>query len=824
MKKIVNILLSATALLAIVPFAKADGEGGSSTVQEGRDYILDGSIGYKKSISTPNTDGVYTITLESFATGSSTKIQKSVRSDIVLVLDVSGSMRESMNDGTYTALDSQAYSYNSYGNNTYYYLHTDGKYYQVSRDNYNYWGTNYRYLTFRVGNTQYYLSGTGVTTDFPTNATSGNATIWTGVLYQPTTRLDALKDAVYTFIDLIAENDSDNAPAGSTSLGNKIAIVPFESSNRGITPLTSVAGSGAQTLKDAVKNLNADGGTNAHLGMQEAYSILNGNTSTAQLKTAVLFTDGIPGLYGNWTNNDTWTSATSTIGSANNIKNLAHSDPDPSKEIIANVFTVSIIPGDGGYTDVYLGKTSSDWLGATGMGSRNTWNSTNIWANGNGSRNPKSKDYSTTDDDSEKIDFSLTASSADELKAAFETIAGESGGSALPMTEESIAEVDVVSQSFVIPPDVNKEDIVIKIAKCSTKVEKTFVEDGVEKTDKFFIFETPKTINIFSDPKVLSGYTYDKKVVDSEGQETGEVLYNTPVDGSLSLDFAKSDPDLEKEDMVTLTGFNYGALFCGPVYDEGWTAEMEGSENHIDHYTGYKVILEIPIKMNPKAVGGPDVDTNAEGSGIKIGNSTIPFKSPHVSLPVNIWIRKDGLEVGESAKFIIERAVIPSTWPKLGDEDYPTKSTDGRYDALSWEPVSSVFVTRHKGQDKDGVNAPVTKAVGLPSVDDHDNEFIYRIIESTDWSWSYTQGTTSIFTTDLLETNPFIFYNTKKAMIDVEVRHAESKATNTFKDGNFVVNNKVVKKVNADHVGYDDSKNNNRTVIEIENNATEGTE
>ena len=584
--------------------------------------------------------------------------------------------------------------------------------------------------------------------------------------------------------------------------------------------------------------------------MQRAYELLSSNGSTGQIKTCVLFTDGNPGQAGEWESRQTasngyrqyngqlryqwtWYSANQTITYANNIKNLAHSDPDPTKEIIANVFTVSVIPANqtSPYTEVYLGKTSSDWLGATSMGSITVSNNGNvsgwqtpIWNNGDGSRNPKSKDYDETDDDEDKTDFSLTASTASELEAAFETIAGEAGGSALPMTEESIAEVDVVSQSFVIPPDVNKEDIVIKIAKCSTKVEKTFIEDGVEKTDKFFIFEEPKTINIFSDPKVLSGYTYDKKVVDSEGHETGEVLYNTPVDGSLSLDFAKSDSSLEKEDMVTLTGFNYGALFCGPVYDEGWTAEMEGSENHIDHYTGYKVILEIPIKMNPKAVGGPDVDTNAEGSGIKIGNSTIPFRSPHVSLPVNIWIRKDGLEVGESAKFIIERAVIPSTWPKLGDEDYPTKSTDGRYDALSWEPVSSVFVTRHKGQDQNGVNAPVTKAVGLPSVDDQDNEFIYRIIESTDWSWSYTQGTTSIFTTDLLETNPFIFYNTKKAMIDVEVRHAESKATNTFKNGDFVVNNKVVKKVNADHVGYDDSKNNNRTVIEIENNATEGTE
>ena len=61
-------------------------------------------------------------------------------------------------------------------------------------------------------------------------------------------------------------------------------------------------------------------------------------------------------------------------------------------------------------------------------------------------------------------------------------------------------------------------------------------------------------------------------------------------------------------------------------------------------------------------------------------------------------------------------------------------------------------------------------------------------------------------------------------MIDVEVRHAESKATNTFKDGDFVVNNKVVKKVNANHVGYDDSKNNNREVITIENTTAGGTE
>ena len=75
MKKIVNILLSATALLAILPLALADGEG---QTQVKPDYLQDGAIGYNKTISVPDEDGIYTITLESFATGTSQKIQKSV--------------------------------------------------------------------------------------------------------------------------------------------------------------------------------------------------------------------------------------------------------------------------------------------------------------------------------------------------------------------------------------------------------------------------------------------------------------------------------------------------------------------------------------------------------------------------------------------------------------------------------------------------------------------------------------------------------------------------------------------------------------------------
>ena len=125
-----------------------------------------------------------------------------------------------------------------------------------------------------------------------------------------------------------------------------------------------------------------------------------------------------------------------------------------------------------------------------------------------------------------------------------------------------------------------------------------------------------------------------------------------------------------------------------------------------------------------------------------------------------------------------------------------------------FKEVSSVFVTRHKDQAKEGTNAPITKVVGMPSVDEQNRPFIYRVRE-VNWNWAYTltgikgpdgRGignlTTKSATSTELVSNPFIFVNKKKDNIDYSVRHAESKATNTFKTG--------------ETVKYDDSKNNGR--------------
>ncbi len=247
---------------------------------------------------------------------------------------------------------------------------------------------------------------------------------------------------------------------------------------------------------------------------------------------------------------------------------------------------------------------------------------------------------------------------------------------------------------------------------------------------------------------------------------------------------------LEGTNKIKVTGFDYSSNFCGPVY-------KLNEPTVVDHYQGYKIIIMIPIKMNPDAVGGPDVNTNGAGSGIfvKEGDATafVPYESPTVSLPVNIYITKKGLKGGESAKFMIERATLPKSGPVV-------------YSELTWTYVSTVFVTKSKGSTTD----PIVYVRGLPANQDvvigegdsattEHRSFVYRISEEN-WSWSYTPYTPPQYTDTENIDNSFTFSNTPIENIDVKVRHAESKATNIFKPG--VVEGNVI---------YDDSKTNTRT-------------
>ena len=189
MKNIVKRILSLVALFvpACCLFAQE-----TQTVPD--DYIDKGGLVYSKQVQGPNSKGEYTIFLKSYVTGTVTEQTTHIPSDIILVLDVSGSMDYDMYSG-----EEKTWTTSDINSGTYYYLY-NGNYYQV----------------YTSGNTIRYYRGNS----WRNLSTNGS---YTGTLYSRGTRMDALQDAVKYFITQI-KNDAD-----ANNVDNQIAIVKFAS-------------------------------------------------------------------------------------------------------------------------------------------------------------------------------------------------------------------------------------------------------------------------------------------------------------------------------------------------------------------------------------------------------------------------------------------------------------------------------------------------------------------------------------------------------------------------------------------------------------------
>ena len=590
MKKIYSLILAAIALFTI------------QFVTNAQPYTEKNGIAYSKYPTGP-VNGIYTIHLDTFVTGEVTVSQQTIPADIVLVLDVSGSMDENITVYSYTARPSQAYTYNNYGNNAYYYKHTDGNYYRVRRGGSGggWFSSPSRNLSFQVGNTTYYLNGSSIQGTAPTGYGDGD-TIWTGVLYTRGTgtqvsKMAALKEAVSEFIDVIKKNNDDNG-----NLGSQISIVKFASNTyapsktQGVSDENDIAEGNdrmdggyrynytqvvkqfknvndsekVEELKTAVNGLVASGATAADFGMRKAELLLkdlNQRDPTRQSnKTVILFTDGDP-TYGN---DFSTTVAGNTISKAHDIKGIkAYYDDDAKKDIYTSVFTVGVFSSPSSNTLDYMDYTSSNYPDATAW-SPNSAHGTKQNSN-----------------------FFQNASGGD-LSAVFRSIASQAGGSGrTEVTAAATTTVDVVSQSFDLP-DGASTDITVFFANC------------IGKSGNYLTFDEE---NLIPNPE--------------EGEE-GHV--------SISIEGNK----------VTASGFDYSGNWCG--FDES-----------INDYHGMKLMLLIPIEMSDDAVGGNQVGTNGPESGIYVdGEPVLIFDVPHIDLPTNLHIKKE-IANGECATFEIYR-------------------------------------------------------------------------------------------------------------------------------------------------------------------------
>lgn len=242
-------------------------------VNETPEEIIKSSMEYSKTAKVDSwNDRTYDINIKAASTSTSsvTTTTKAV-ADIMLVLDVSGSMDKKINNYTYIA-DNTPEGREKLDKKTTYYVEKDGSYKEMKYSK--------RYSEWYIGR----YEASNYYTDYK---------IYTR---ETKTRLQALQDSVDQFI-------TDTA---SKSPESKIGITAFSSdydqdhSSNGATQGLLPAGknTGEEKNKDILisfaNKLKAYGGTTPAIGLNKAKELLDAVANDGNPKYVILFTDGAP--------------------------------------------------------------------------------------------------------------------------------------------------------------------------------------------------------------------------------------------------------------------------------------------------------------------------------------------------------------------------------------------------------------------------------------------------------------------------------------------------------------------------------------------------
>ena len=401
---LVLALVMALSLVALPSFAADEDSTGTGTAVTGG------------STNTPGLElrKVYDpsrglLTLEAYATGSTTTTTSTAPVDIVLVLDVSGSMDNNIVSYTYTPV----YEINSDG--TYYYQDANGQYQQAyyCSDCSN-WYTEEHYDYWIFGS---YHGGTRLT---PKTSADSTGTQFYTRTESTTKKIDALRSAVNGFIDSVAAKSANSQIAIVKFAGDKTDTVGNDTYREGrytynysqiVRNLTTVDATGADALKTAVNALRAAGATAADYGMQHAQTIITGAANNGRQKVVVMFTDGEPNHNNGFDNS----VANDAISASKAMKNNGNG---------ATVYTIGCFGGTTGsnVTD-YMNYVSSNYPNATSMTDAGTKASDN---------------------------FYKTVGSTADLDAIFQEISQTAGGATLTLGSQTVLK-DVVSEYFDLP-------------------------------------------------------------------------------------------------------------------------------------------------------------------------------------------------------------------------------------------------------------------------------------------------------------------------------------------------------------------------------------
>lgn len=694
------------------PLVKPEQTAGPARVRALAANDTGSGVKLDKTVAGPDADGNYTVRLEAYATGAQTTVVSTKPCDIVLVLDVSGSMDDKLGSVSKANADKELGQIEGY----YYYSDRDGRYDIRYNTQTNQWEAKDKWVS------------TGIFRGYYDWQTCSRTTF-------SYSKLSALKNAVNNFVDQVASKETDgvthqisivkfagtnnNAVGNDKYEDNRYTGGPFNYSQtvKGLTD----AKSGKAELKNAVNALTAAGATRADYGMQHAQTVLAGARSDAT-KVVVMFTDGQP---------------TSGSEFESSVANGAIDAAKSLKDGGATVYTVGCMDGANG-TPV------TSWSGVSNVNKYMHLVSSN-YKNAESMDKPGVATYPKNENES----YYLTAKTADELNNAFESINKQTGGSSTELTSTAVLQ-DAVTPYFAIPD--GAAAITLKTANCT----------GADSNGTLtFGAETPApssaAATVSGNTVSVTGFDYSANWCGPRTDAAGSTTYSGQ---KLIVEFKirPTDAFLGGNGVQTNVGTTDGIYAPGettpvekfqPQNVDVTVKAVEPSATDYEIYLGEETNLADRISTNiPQLdrVNNAYVDvtyTVTDENGTVVGTYTVPAGKTS-SEGTWAWTNGSNVKPDKTTTYTVTSTSTPKTGNMTNTASVEkqftitvntcslkiTKTVTGGGD-----PNQTFVFNVMKGNDlvttvvlKAGQSTTIT---GLAVGD-------YTVVEDTNWSWSYT--------------------------------------------------------------------------------------
>ena len=451
----------------------------------------------KKTEKVEGTDS-YKITLEAYTTGNVSTSVTATPTDVVLVLDESGSMKDSLNSYTATYEVNESSIYYIKIDNQYHYVgYCDGKHlfdheagwFTGTRYGLDHFGTRYSPLTSASDT----ASGTKV--QFYTQSSQ--------------TKNAALESAALNFVQNVYDDAVEN------NVDHRVAVVGFSSDNNARIH-QALANSSGQDIRNtktavdnAIKGLNTDGGTYIEDGLTQAKNAFDTAptpTTAKRKRVVVIFTDGIPGS-GTWNDTTINNSANPAIATAKTLKSTA------TGGYSATIYTIGLVEGanpaaaidtgtsNDARTNRFLHYLSSNYPNASSMN--------------NGGTGGSNKGYYLAPQDS------------NDLNEIFEKISEEIAKPSIELDQTTTIK-DIVSPYFVMPA--NTTDVTVKEVACTgyTDNQPTWSTSSTTLSNAVSFADSDASTT-GNDTIQVTGFNFNDNFVSSTARGTNKDFYGKKV-------------------------------------------------------------------------------------------------------------------------------------------------------------------------------------------------------------------------------------------------------------------------------------------------------